>query len=358
VSDAFKTPPDVGVVLRPVAEADLLNGESLLSDPVEAAAVDDAGVETDWEPGDPSVIDEVGDRASDDPSSPAALPVVPDDLAPAGGDVFGGARRLWTRATDTRQKRMALAAVGVVVLVGGGILLATSKAPQPIATSAADSATKVSTGETTPLVDSSAIRDSLATLVQDSINRADSLKAVAAARVKDSLARLAAAQRTSGAARGTGRGEQTAQTASAAHQDSVNSAEAAAAQQGAAAALKTAAEEHLRNILDEFVKVVRSGDEAAITGALDGSERSAESRANLMKFLRAHSTNVESVTPADISWNGDTAQQYFTMKFTWREGRIRRSTHSDYAVFRASARHAGSKWTNEKPEITRAPEAK
>jgi len=178
---------------------------------------------------------------------------------------------------------------------------------------------------------------------------------VAAAKVKDSVARVAAAQRTAAAARGTGRGEQlTAPT----HQDTAKGVEAAASQQGSSTALATAAEEHLRTTIDEFVKAVRSGDEAAITGALDGSERSAEARETLLKFLRSRSTNIESVTPADIAWSGDTAQQYFTVKFTWREGRIRRSTHSDYAVFRASARHSGSKWTSEKPEITRAPEAK
>jgi hypothetical protein len=104
--------------------------------------------------------------------------------------------------------------------------------------------------------------------------------------------------------------------------------------------------------------VLHSRNEGAITAALDDSERSAEARASFLKFLRDRRPGVVSVTPAEVSITGDIAHQLFTVKFTWREGRIRRSDHSDYAVFRATAHHSYGKWTSSKPELTRPPESK
>jgi hypothetical protein len=360
VSDAFIKPPaDVEVALRSVVESDRPRS----SDSVDAAAIDHAVVDSEMPELDEGIVVDDLDEAADRGWVPGSVAVVPDDgsTPPASGAVGGGARYLWGRATDTRQKRIGLAAVGLVVVVGTGLLLAKPRNPAPVAVAAAtaDSATSVSTGETTSVIDSAAIRDSLAKVAQDSI-RADSLKAVAAAKTKDSLARVAAAQRSvTQAARGTtGRGEAARGSASTANQDSVKAAETAAAQQHAAAALAATAEEHLRSTVDEFVNVLRSGDEAAIASALDEAERSAEPRASLLKFLHDRRPNVASVTPADISLTGDVAQQYFTVKFSWRQGRIRRSDHADYAVFRASSRHSGGKWTSEKPEVTKAPETK
>jgi hypothetical protein len=104
--------------------------------------------------------------------------------------------------------------------------------------------------------------------------------------------------------------------------------------------------------------VLRARDEAAIAAALDDAEKSAESRSSFLKFMHERRPGVAAVTPADVSMEGDVAHQLFTVKFNWKEGRIRHSDHSDYAIFRATSRHAGGKWTAEKPEITKPPEWK
>ncbi len=339
LSDAFNSPPDMeSPVTAPGSRAD-----SSFDQPVESSELDTAAVRDDTVP--------VGiDRPDSD--VPFGIAAGSEPVAVDGHD---GARPIWVRATDTRQKRIGLAAAALVVLVGSGIVLKSSGGSEQVVVPAPDTTTKVSTGETTPAVDSTAYRDSLLQVARrDSIARADSTaKAVAlAAKVKDSvrLASRAAAGRSDAPGRG-------AVTTVAPNQDSARAADAAA-QQAAAAALAVTAAEHLRAVVDEFATVLRSRDDAAIAAALGESDKSADARANFLKFAHDRRPEVASVTPAEVTLDGDAAHQYFTVKFFWREGRVRRSEHMDYSVFRATVRHYAGKWTADKPEITRPPESK
>ena len=342
ISDAFKTPIEKEVTRQPIVESDLPIEHDFDDEDDTPAERGSRGLSA----GSADVLD-VDVPVDELPSVfTPAIDAYPESLP--GGESGGGRPGLWARATNTREKRIGLAAVGLLVLVGSGVYFVTPRAEQPVVAAVAD--TTASTGETTPVVDSTAIRDSIAR-VQDSIALADSMtRAATGAKVRDSvrLAKAAAARAAKDAA---------LKAAPATH-DSARPNEPTVTPQTSAAALANAAEEHLRASLEEFVNVLHSRNESAITAALDDSERSAEARASFLKFLRDRRPGVASVTPAEVSITGDIAHQLFTVKFTWREGRIRRSDHSDYAVFRATAHHSYGKWTSSKPELTRPPESK
>jgi serine/threonine protein kinase len=358
ISDAFKTPIEKEVTLQRIVESDLPAVPDVDEADETPAARRSRGLPADLS-ADRESVGVIDVDAPVDDDAPVYMPAAEGAAAdaPSMGSAGGGGSGLWSRVSDTLEKRIGLAAVALLVLVGTGRYLTAPRGAQP-AVATADTTAKESTGETARTVDTAAISsaslDSIAR-VQDSTARADSIAKVAAeAKARDSV-RLANAQKAAAARAAR---DSAARVRASASQDSARPNEATVSPQAAATALATAAEEHLRATVDDFVSVLRSRDERAITAALDDSERSAEGRAALLKFLRDRRPNVASVTPAEVAITGDIAHQLFTVKFTWREGRIRRSDHSDYAVFRATAQHAYNKWTSSKPELTRPPESK
>jgi hypothetical protein len=115
------------------------------------------------------------------------------------------------------------------------------------------------------------------------------------------------------------------------------------------------AEEELVTTADRLVAALQSRDERALASMLSDSTESAEARDRLLAFMRDRQPIVASSAAGEISLDGDVVRRYVTANLMWREGRIRRTTHLDYAVFRIAARRTGNRWVSEKPVVTKAP---
>jgi hypothetical protein len=267
---------------------------------------------------------------------------------PSGGGAAAATRQLWARATDTREKRIGLAAAALIVLVGSGIYLATPSGTPQVVVAPVDTATKVSTGETTPQIDSAAIKDSIA--YADSLRRADSTAKALAQRARDSLRVAQAAKKKSAPVQGP---EVTVPANPQPKSDSMERAAADSLRKAQLEELKSTADEHIKQRIAEFAAAVRSRNQSKLSDLLVESDKTSEARAELLKLVREHDTEATPNGEPQVTLEGRSAVKYQTVTVSWREGTIRRSTKVQIFVLRVESTHRGDGWEDKPLEITK-----